>query len=51
MEKKNDYISPEVEIILLELSDIITESTENPDPPVTPGPGGIIDPGEDENGW
>ena len=26
MEKKNDYISPEVEIILLELSDIVTTS-------------------------
>lgn len=45
MEKKNDYISPEVEIILLELSDIITESTQNPD--TGEGPGGNIDPGED----
>ena len=51
MEKKNDYISPEVEIILLELSDIITESTEIPEPPETPNPGGNIDPGEDENWW
>ena len=39
MEKKNDYISPEVEIILLELSDIVTASQ----------PDGIIDPGEDSD--
>lgn len=38
MEKKNDYISPEVEIILLELSDIITDSqTTNPPDPDTGG--------------
>ena len=48
MEKKNDYISPEVEIILLELSDIVTNSGQ---PGGGEGPGGIIDPGEDENGW
>lgn len=44
MEKKNDYISPEVEIILLELSDIITSSTQNPDPTTPPGEGEMDEP-------
>ena len=49
MEKKNDYISPEVEIILLELSDIVTNSAENPDPDPTPGGGGHY--GSDDTDW
>ena len=49
MEKKNDYISPEVEIILLELSDIITESqtTNPPEPDI--GDGGYGS--DDTGGW
>lgn len=49
MKKKNDYLSPELEIILLELSDIVTESTQNPDP-VDPTPGGGHY-GSDDTDW
>ena len=42
MEKKNDYSSPEVEIILLELSDIVTTSEQ-------PGGGGYE--GSDDTDW
>ena len=39
--KKFDYVSPEVEVILFDSSDIITTS----------GPGGKLDPEEDTSAW
>ena len=52
MKKKNDYLSPELEIILLELSDIVTTSggSTNPDPDTGGNNGGGYE-GPDDTDW
>ena len=50
MKKKNDYLSPELEIILLELCDIVTSSTQNPDPDTGGNNGGGYE-GSDDTDW